>query len=390
MTSTPPFDPDRFDSHDPAFHADPYPTYALFRKHAPVHWIEARKSYWVFSHALVTEVCESCNYLKKPRDYPDPRGIFHMDPPRHTEIRSMLNPLFAQAIASAPARAAELADEALSDIRLGGGEMELVAAFAKRVPRDVFMHVFGVPADRRFAFDGWADTLLALRDQRPGAPEPEALSAAKAALGACLRDLRSRCPSGAPDALMCLMKAKAEPQSMKVDEVILTGFHFALGGYLSTQFLLATGVYNLLRDGGQAMKALRANPGLMPNAIAEMLRYDAPFQMAERFAKQQTTLGGITIPEGAMVVVVYGSANRDDSVFSDAQTFDIHRTPNPRSYGFGHGEHHCIGEPLVDIVAPIALRKLLTEFPDLSLGDEEPTWLSDPYFRSFNRLAMRL
>ena len=385
------FDPDAFDPIDPAFHADPYPFYALFRKFAPVHFIgKPYNSYWVFSHQLVTEVCQTPDvFYKRPKDEKkDGRGLFFMDPPRHQQIRTMLDPVFSDAIASASQSAITIADQAVLDITAGGMPFELVASFAKRVPRDVFMTMFGIPPNRWSDVDGWGDTILMNRDV--ALPILRRLKAllANTELQSYMKSLRSGCPAGPAPGLMCMMKERLEPAGMSSDEVASTGHDFGLGGYLSAQFLIATGVYNLLRDGGAAMQQLRANLALIPNAIAEMLRFDAPFQMADRFAAKACTLGGVAIPEGAQVVVVYGSANRDEKVFKDPDTFDITRKRSALNYGFGHGEHYCIGAPLVDIVAPIALGKLLAAFPNLAMADQQLEWLTDPYFRSLVQLRL--
>lgn len=391
------FDPDRFNPKDPAFLADPYPFFALFRKHKPVHrvrFMDRYDSYWVFSHALVTQVCEAKTlFLKEKRQEPQGnRGLFKMDPPRHTQVRAMLDPLFAKAIASASGIAAQMADAALADAtKAGVGRVELVSAYAKRVPRNVFMSVLGVPKADWERVGQWVDTLLACYDRTLAPEERRKAEGPEKSLGAYLFGLRGACPAQASgSALMCLMNKHAEPQGMSLMEVLKSAGHFALGGYLSTEFLIATGVHNLLRDGGQAMQLLRREPWLLGGAIEEMKRFDAPFQMADRYAAQDTELGGLEIAAGSMVTVVYGSANRDDAVaaFAEPDRFDITRTPSPANYVFGHGIHHCIGDTLVAAVAPIVFGKLLQALPGLALAEQAPVRLQDPYFRSFKELVL--
>jgi cytochrome P450/deferrochelatase/peroxidase EfeB len=397
--ATPAFDPDRFNAKDPAFLADPYPSYALFRRHAPVHYIPQHRAFWVFSHALVTQVCEHKDvFLKKPRATEGDRGLFFMDPPRHAQVRGLLNPLFERAIAGAADTATRVAGQALHDIKAGGGSMELIAAFARRVPRDVFMSVFGVPQDLWSEVGGWADTLLRYNDRT--LPDSERIKARPAALqlGTFLQGMRSGCPAHAHvhghsheqgTSLMCLMKEHTGPQGLSAGELIATAQNFVLGGYLSAQFLVATGVYKLLLNDGKLLQRLQDRPELMPQAVAEMLRFDAPFQMADRYTAKATVLGGVPIPADALVVAVYGSANRDEQVFEDADSFSIDRPASALSYGFGHGAHECIGAPLVETVVPIALQQLIKELPGLRLADDERAWLTDPYFRSLERLQLR-
>ncbi len=382
------FDPDTFDPKDPAFLCNPYPYYAQFRQCAPVHHIRRHDAYWVFSHDLVTQVCnDTATFLKEPAGSKDERGLFFMDPPRHTTVRPMLDALFAKAIASASVNAAMESDLALKDMLAGGTEADIVSAYAKRVPRNVFMTLFGVPAAKALDVDHWADTMLRYVDRT--LPVLQRLKALRAMteIDWYLSTLMSGCPMGAPG-LMCLMTRDGQAQGMTRGEVKLTGRDFTLGGYLSTQFLIATGLYNLLRDGAAPMKALQANMALLPNAIAEMLRFDAPFQMADRFAATDTVLGGVPIKKDSRVVVVYGSANRDEKVFANADVFDITRAPSAQSYGLGHGIHTCIGAPLVAKVMPIALKEIITRLPRLRLTSDVPQWLTDPYFRSFDSLRM--
>jgi cytochrome P450 len=166
--------------------------------------------------------------------------------------------------------------------------------------------------------------------------------------------------------------------------------HFALGGYLSTEFLITTGVLNLLRHPGQ-LQWLREHPAQMPQAVQEMLRYDAPFQLADRIVARDTELGGVKLRAGDRLAVVYGSANHDEAVFTDIDPdqFDICRPSAHagRAYGFGHGIHRCIGYRLAEMVAENTLATLLNRHAVLRLGEFGP-WRTDPYFRSVRRLLL--
>jgi cytochrome P450 len=285
--------------------------------------------------------------------------------------------------------ATAIAQQALDDIRSGGNSFDLVSAFAKRVPRDAFMSLFGIPPGKAARIENLVDTIFDNFDRTLPAANQELMRKAATEIYRELWALREGCPANASSGLFCMMKDTGESLGLTLEDVVATGINFALGGYLSTQFLISTGVYNLLRDGGVAMKRLQGDGRLLPNAIAEMLRFDAPFQMADRFTSaEQTILGGVNIEKDANVVVVYGSANRDESVFKDAGKFDIDRAASAESYGLGHGIHYCIGAPLVNIVAPIAFGALLKTLPTLRLGSGTPDWLTDPYFRSFRSLAL--
>ena len=185
-----------------------------------------------------------------------------------------------------------------------------------------------------------------------------------------------------------------------------TLLHFVLGGYLSTEFLLATGTRNLLLNGRAPWNALQARlPVIDPTAdapllkaIEEMRRYETPLGVIDRYAgddgsnpgRPGVSLGGQFISKGARLLGMLGSANRDTLVFgADAGDFDIDRVLPVPNLALGYGSRACIGTPLQQLVAPLALAALLERRPSLRLlSTAEPPWFSDPYFRSFERLMV--
>lgn len=404
------FDTTRFDPHDPAFLANPYPFYAEFRRTAPVSWVAAHKAYWVFSHELVTQVCAATDdpvFLKpgnqKSRKAPPldvernlPDGLFFMNPPEHTQVRRVMDQAFSSAISAArsvaAARARAALDQALSN---GAHTLELVSSFAATVPRAVFMQVMGWPDDALGIFKGWVNQMLEAHDDSAdpltrlqGGTSGMALRAYFQALG------RGGCPAGhgAASAGGMYQHLQGEVAAGRLDPLALqeSALHFALGGYLSTEFLVTTGVLNLLRHPDQ-LQWLRNHPDRMSQAVREMLRYDAPFQLADRIVARDTTLGGVELKAGDRLAVVYGSANHDEAVFKDIDPdrFDICKPSvhAGQAYGFGHGIHYCIGARLAEMVAEEALGALLERHPVLSLGEAGP-WRTDPYFRSVRRLLL--
>ncbi|HUG21490.1 cytochrome P450 [Piscinibacter sp.] len=392
--------PDAFDPHDPHFIADPYPQYARFRAQAPVHRVRAEDSYWVFTHALVSDVLQRKDeFLKNPVPVPPannvtdvvhhlPNGLFFADPPRHGQMREMLDPLFAQAIESAAAVAQPMASQLVEAIR-AKGSLELIADYAIKLPLGVFMHVFGVRDADGPGLAAWINSTLAGNNDALPAPLRFQGFTARMAVGSYFQALRAGCPMG-QRTMLSLMKTVAEhtpPYPMSPEEVQQTAVHFALGGYLSTTFLIATGVFNLLRNPDQ-LATLRSDPTLLGRAIHEMLRYDAPFQLTDRYAANDTTLGKMHLPRGSKVTMVFASANRDETVFPDPDRFDIGREPGPHFSFGGEAIHKCIGKPLVDIVAPIAFRTLLDGLPNLRLAAAPPIWQHDPYFRSFTSFPL--
>lgn len=398
-TRAPAFDPEAFDPTAAAFRSDPYPEYANFRRHAPVAYVATYDAWWVFSHALVTEVCAHA-YLFLKRPQPDPakreaQGLFFMDPPRHGEVRPALDGLFDAATASSPEEARSAADRLLAPERTGTA-FDFVAAYAKPLPRQVLMTLMGVPETDRQALGERIDVALAGNDLLASPADRRASDEAIAFLAGRFGETmeKQRCPAAPADpGLLCAMARSAAqpPLSMSPAERVKTAINFALGGYLSSEFLIGTGLHHLLSHPGQ-WDLLKSGEVAVDAAVQEMLRYDAPFQLADRWTARETVLGGVTIPAGRKVVVVYGSANRDEAVFgSDADRFDIgRRRPAGTEWGalgLSHGIHRCIGEPLIRRTLPIAFEALLRQRPGLAL-DGPPAWRADPYFRSLRRLPV--
>jgi cytochrome P450 len=181
------------------------------------------------------------------------------------------------------------------------------------------------------------------------------------------------------------MVLQATKQGMTIDEVQETAINFNVAGYMSTTFLIATGSYNLLQNPAQ-LALLRQQPELIPNAVEEMLRYDTPAQLVDRVAAEDLTIAGVKIRKGDNVTAVLGSANHDETVFSDPETFDVTRDAAAH-VAFGDGIHYCIGAPLVRLVGPAAVKTLLQELPAFSLAGI-PQWQSDPYLRSVSNLPI--
>ena len=392
------FDPGQFDPKDPVFLANPYPCYAFFRQQAPVALVRhgSYQSFWVFSHELVTRVCEQTElFLKKPLGESGSRGLFYMDPPRHGQVRRILDPLFLAAITSSRQQATSFAQQAIEEISASAAPFDAIPAYTNRVARNVFMTMFGIPPREWNVVGAAVNTVLNAYD--PMLPAWRRLPAA-AASGVLLTYFLARqagCPAHPTSAeLFCQMQTTGINEGMVSEEVRQTALHFALGGYLSTDFLIGTGLHNLLTQPAALADYRRLDAAGRLNAIEEMKRFDAPFQMADRFAAADTVLGGVTIPAGAMVTVVYGSANRDPEVFGkDADSFDMARRFTLSSNCvFGHGIHRCIGAPLVAEVVPVAFDTLVDALPGLALAEptlSSPLRVTDPYFRGFSSLHLR-
>jgi unspecific monooxygenase len=395
----PAWNPASFDPHDPAFLADPYPTYAQFRALAPVAWVKEYQAWWVFRYADVKTVLDGTEtYLKNPVDPPPsqpiplfhvlgymPEGLFFMDPPEHTKVRGILNPLFAKAIADGGAISTALAGPLLVAAKQQQ-RFDLVSTYALPLPAQVLLTIMGIPQEDWTGLIGWTTAIVAGHDITQPISVRAAAGTCNMAMGAYYQALQKGCPLDKKQPrLLDLMVLQATKQGMTIEEVQETAINFNVAGYLSTTFLIATGTYNLLQNPSQ-LALLRQKPNLIPNAVEEMLRYDTPAQVVDRVAAQDVVLGGVKIQKGDTVTAVLGSANHDETVFPNPETFDVTRDAS-KHVAFGDGIHYCIGAPLARLVTPAAITTLLQQLPSFSLAGI-PQWQTDPYLRSVSNLPI--
>jgi cytochrome P450 len=398
------WNPDQFNPHDPAFLADPYPTYTRFRTEAPIHPVPLYKSDWMFRYADCQQVLTGTDvWLKNPpAGWPAgygtygmmanfPQGLFASDPPLHTQLRGILEPMFDQAIQSAPALAEQFAASLLANAKQHG-RIELITDYALPLPSSVLFTLLGIPGtpdDNNGVWAGlitWQAAIAAAHDITQSAAVRGAGATCSMALnsffeGMLLAD-RAK-PAPGLFAEICNAFASA---GLSAQEVQMCAVDFLVAGYLSTTFIIGTGVRNLLLNPDQ-LALLRGNPSLTAGALEEMLRMDGPVQVIDRYAAVDTEVGGQEFKQNAKVTAVVGSADHDPSVFTDPDSFLIQRTDEAHM-SFGAGIHYCIGAPLVRLVGPVAIEMLLAEFPELAL-DGVPQWQTDPYLRAVTSLPLR-
>jgi cytochrome P450/deferrochelatase/peroxidase EfeB len=395
--------PAQFDPMDPAFVDNPYPYYALFRKYAPVVQVQKRdyQSFWVLNHELCqTAALDPATFLKQPSSVPLPgRGLFFMDDPQHASARSALDPQFAAAIAAISASAKAKAQEAILSLVPMGSTFDAVTHYANPVLRNIFMDMLGWPAPQWAVLGDLVQTMLQAFNPMLPVDQRTPSYAAAAQIMQMLQAGVAQCPAhGGADSLglLCriqgLTQTTPAPSVISPPEAISTGLDFLLGGYLSSVFLASTGIVNLLQHPA-AMQAYRSgNAALRANAFEEMKRFDAPFQLADRFASHDMTFGGVFIPKDSLVSLVFGSANHDEAVFgATAEQFDIERSVSASAQNlvFGVGEHRCIGAPMAGQTVPIVIDTLIDSFAHLAALQGMAQRRNDPYFRGFRSLPLR-
>ncbi|MCP3139767.1 cytochrome P450 [Pyxidicoccus xibeiensis] len=357
---------------------DPYPFYAQAREHFPVLHEPGADLWLLFDYDSVKRALndhEAFSNIVETSSGQTPDWLVFSDPPRHSKLRAIVMRAFTpKSIASLEPRVRELSHELLAPA-LERGELDLVADFAAPLPVMVIAEMIGIPIADRRRFLAWSDVIMLLSYTLSGgdaaARAVEQHARVKEEMRLYLRELaaeRRKAPKD--DLLTRLVEAEVDGERLTEDELL--GFFQLLlsAGTETTTNLISNAILSFLEHPEQLAR-LRAEPGLLPSAIEEVLRYRTPVQLAFRKTKRDVELNGQQVPEGKLVLPLLGSANRDATKFRDAESFDITRDPNPH-IAFGHGIHFCLGASLSRLEGRVALTHLLETLKDFRRTSDAP------------------
>lgn len=393
----------------PDFYHDPYPTYRALRRLAPVHplpdgtWFLTRhadlfaiyRDTATFSSDKQVEFTPKFGAGTALLEHHTTSLIFN-DPPLHTRVRRLITgALTPRAVAAMEAGIVTLVDGLLDRMAAGPGPVDLVADFAAAIPIGVIGNLLGIPHGNRGPLRDWS---LAILGALEPAPTPEMLAAGNAAVTAFTADLARlvedrRHHPGDPetDILTRLIQGEApgEPGGERLTEPeLLQNCIFILNaGHETTTNLISSALAVLCRFPDQRARLL-ADPALMKPAVEEFLRYESSVQLGNRRATRDCTVGGVALPEGALITLCIAGANRDPDAFANPDTLDVGRARNPH-LGFAGGPHVCAGLAVARLEARIALSRFLARFPDYAL-DGPPDRDLRARFRGFRTLPARL
>jgi cytochrome P450 PksS len=363
--------------------ADPYPVYARLRTLGPV----LRSKDLLGEGFILPRHEEVARAIRDPRfasDRKNGRGgrstdqrwlpallkllgssMVLKDPPEHRRLRNLVQKAFTPArVESLSDRVAQIAEELL-DAAARKPVMDLMADFALPLPLTVIAEMLGVPPADRIRF-----RRLIVKVQGISAANPLSFVRTYPHMVGLSRFLqgmvRLRREQPGNDLVTALVQAEEEGDRLSEDELIAMVFLLLFAGHETTVNLIGNGVLELVQHPDQLQK-LREQPDLIDSAIDEMLRFTNPVGMvAPRFAREDLDVAGVPIPKGTVVTLLIGSANLDETVFPDADRFDITRSPN-RHLSFGHGAHYCLGAPLARLETRVAIPALLQRFDRLEL-----------------------
>jgi len=391
-----------FDPWSPLFVAHPYDVYAWLRENEPVSWFEPTGQWLISRHedvnALLRDRRLGRTYLhvathEEMGRPPDPdhlapfwhvirNGMLDLEPPDHTRLRRLVSQAFTprrvEALRPVVARIADrLVDDFVAD---GGGD--LIARVAEPLPVTVIAEMLGVPPAGRHLLRPWSADICGMYELNPSR------SAADAAVRACAEFssyLRSLAAARRAEPRDDLITALTQVEGLTEDELIGTCVLLLNAGHEASVNMTGNGWWALFRNPA-SLAALRASPDLLPTAIEELMRYDTPLQMFERWVLEDITVHGVDIPRGSEVALLFGSANHDPAVFRDPARLDLARTDNPH-ISFGAGIHFCLGAPLARIELMCSFAALLSRAPRLELVDT-PKWKPGYIIRGLESLLV--
>lgn len=363
MPQSPPF-------HDPDFWAgDPYPALAVLRADDPVHRYDgpAGQLWAVTRHADVLAVskdpvtfCSGKGVLLTDLTRPllSTESILYLDPPQHSKHRKLVSPSLSVR------RVAELEDRVraiavgLLDAMKGQDVVDVVEALSVPLPLMVIAELVGVPKSDLADFRRWSDAMIEAASEFTD----ESLALAAELFVYIDAIVQDRHNAAKDDLVSVLAHGMVDGEAVSDLDINMFVLSLLVAGNETTRTLISNGLLALAAHPDQRA-LLTDDPSTIPVAVEELLRWEAPIMSFCRTATRDTELSGTKIAEGDFVLMLYQSANRDESVFGPtADQLDVTRTPNPHT-SFGYAEHYCLGAGLARLEAKIVFEELLARWP---------------------------
>jgi cytochrome P450 family 142 subfamily A polypeptide 1 len=360
---------------DPAlYQSNPHDVWAWMRANEPVYRDEKNKLWGITRHADVMDVERRSSVFSSSGVYravlsPGESNMIAQDDPRHRQQRMLVQPQLTHAgvatrTAEVEALVAELVAEAVAQ-----GEFDVVELLAGQLPARMTARLLGFPEEMWPQVKSWSERLMRtdMRDRDPLIMD-EFIDANREFLGAMMPILEevSACPRN--DFMSIWAHAEIDGQKLPPEAIFHEVGLFIAGGAETTRTAISHGIRAFI-DHPEQWEELAAKPELIDSAVEEVLRWVTPLNNFFRMALTDDVVGGQAIAAGDRLVLLYPSANRDESVFNDPFDFDIHRSPNPH-LSFGFGTHLCIGANLARLVLTTMFRELSAQATALSVVSE--------------------
>ena len=379
---------------------DPYPAYARLRSRSPVHRSTILGS-WVISRYddVLSIARDHHRFSNDPRwrnatpsvlpPAPDEYSILLVDPPEHTRLRKVAARAFTKPKLTALAPTIEALADEIVERAAARGHVEWIGEVAQPLAMRVMLRLLGIAENEEARWQRWSANrarlleMIATRSERKTAH-----ITGESITGYFLELLAERARSENDDAISTLAREAARAELINTAEAADMLGVIMIAGNETTANLIGNGLWALMRHPDE-MERLREEPERARDAISEVLRYDSPVQTDFRIAKSEAVIGGKTIRAGEGVILLTGSANRDEGAFSEPDRLDIARK-GPKHAAFGHGVHQCIGADLARMETSAVIASAAARFERITLAGREPQYRRSTVVRGLEHLEVRI
>ncbi len=390
----------------PAMRDNPYPFYAWLRAEQPVYF-DAEHGFWLISRyadvaaalhdpRLLSSRDDALATLKEVGDE-DLNVVYaavadmtlFCDPPKHTRLRGLMQKAFAPKSLTMMHRQIKLLIDELLDPIVPIGQLDLINDFAIPLPMFVISHMLGVRREDRNLFQQWTQDFNTFTGKvNTNAEENDHTVRSMQAMFAYFRqrigELRTR-PE--PCLLSELVAVEQQGDRLSEPELLANCVLLLSAGFETTAYFIGNAMLALLQHATQ-MRQLRQQPDLMVSAIEELLRFDSSVQFTGRMAAKDIEWQGHPIKEGQFVMLLMGSANRDEARFEHPDQLDLARQDN-KHLSFGYGPHFCLGAPLARLEAQVAFPELLSRLANPSIATDTLNWRDNFSVRGLTTLPLK-
>jgi cytochrome P450 len=394
-----------FDPYDYAFHEDPYPFYARLRDEDPLHhspdhdlWVLSRhedvgkalRDDEVFSNAMGVSIDRSAWSPEAHRVM----SFLAMDPPRQIRLRKLVSRAFTpRRVRELEPEIQRLTDTYLDEALAQGDELEWIGQLAGLLPMDVISQMMGVPVADRAEVRRLADLVVHREDGLSDVP-PAGMEAALVLVDYYAGMLAERKRRPTDDLTSALLAAEIDGDRLADEEIIGFLFLMVVAGNETTTKLLGNALHHLGAHPGQLHDVFDAPPGSVTEVVVpwveETLRHDTSSQMLARHLKADVALHGKVAPAGSKLLLLLGSANRDERVFTDPTRYDVHRDKDElgRILSFGAGKHYCLGANLARLEARVVLAEAVRRFSRFEVHADRAVRVHSTSVRGFAELPI--
>ena len=390
---------------NPQFSADPDTPLRRVREECPVRRDEQTGMFGLTRYAHIRELLADRSLLKDPEkaepaawmmraflDSPEGtkggevKNILFLDDPDHARVRGAIAKAFYRRVAASRGIVERVVAETLDQLE-GRTRFDVMAEFAVPVPIDVIAHILGADQSMLGEFRRWSVDSFEFFNPARTQGQTERMIAGSNALYeyiAQLMERKRKCPDD--DLVSDLIAIAAQDGSLSDADIRENCAGRLSAGNLTTTDLIGNGIWLLLTHPEERAK-LAADPGLINNAVEEVLRFEPPVEITARIAPRDIEIGGCPIKRTQAISTLLRSANRDPEAFEDPDRFDVSRKHVPHM-SFGGGAHICIGAPLARMEAQVAIPAFLARFPSLRVEQNRPQWRTLPFFRGLQQLPV--